>query len=172
MQGESVDLEVAAATRDQAAIIANLFQLYAHDFSEFHDVELGDDGRFGYKDLPLYWSEQNRRAFLFRVGLKPAGFALIKRGSEITGDQGVWDMAEFFVVRRYRRHKVGTVAAHRLWTALTGRWEVRVMEDNQAAYGFWSHAVAAALNETVSPVHVEVSGRRWHVFSFEVGLAS
>jgi hypothetical protein len=33
-----------------------------------------------------------------------AGFALVKRGSEITGDEYVWDMAEFFVVRRSPGH--------------------------------------------------------------------
>src|SRR5438552_907334 len=89
---ESVDLEVVPATREHAATIANLFELYAHDFSEFHDVELGEDGRFGYKNLPLYWSEPNRHAFLFSVRQKLAGFALVKRGSEITGDECVWDM--------------------------------------------------------------------------------
>jgi predicted acetyltransferase len=171
-QRESIDLEVVAATRDYAGAIGNLFELYAHDFSEFHDVELGDDGRFGYKDLPLYWSEPNRHAFLFRVGLKLAGFGLIKRGSEITGDECVWDMAEFFVVRRYRRHRLGTAAAGQIWARFAGRWEVRVMENNHAAFGFWAHAVATALNETVCPVRAEVAGRRWHVFSFEVGLTS
>ena len=92
-----VDLEVLPATRDHAVTVANLFELYAHDFSEFHDVELGDDGRFGYNNLPLYWSEPNRHAFLFSVRQKLAGFALVKRGSEITGDECIWDMAEFFV---------------------------------------------------------------------------
>jgi predicted acetyltransferase len=168
----SVDLEVLPATRDHAATVANLFELYAHDFSEFHDVELGDDGRFGYKNLPLYWSEPNRHAFLFTVRQKLAGFALVKRGSEITGDECVWDMAEFFIVRRYRRHRLGTAAARQIWTHFAGRWEVRVMENNHAAYGFWAHAIATALNETVSPVHAEVAGRRWYVFSFDCGLTS
>jgi predicted acetyltransferase len=169
---ESVDLEVVPATRDHAGTIANLFELYAYDFSEFHDVELGNDGRFGCNNLPLYWSEPNRHAFLFSVRQKLAGFALVKRGSEITGDECVWDMAEFFIVRRYRRHRLGTAAARQIWTHFAGRWEVRVMENNHAAYGFWAHAVATALNETVSPVHAEVAGRRWYVFSFDCGLSS
>ena len=162
----SADLEVLPATRDHDATVANLFELYAHDFSEFHDVELGDDGRFGHKNLPLYWSEPNRHAFLFRVRQKLAGFALVKRGSAMTGDESVWDMAEFFVVRRYRGYGVGTAAACQIWIRLAGRWEVRVMENNHVAYGFWARAIAAALKETVSPVHAEFAGRRWYVFSF------
>ena len=34
-----------------------MLELYAHDFSEFIDLKLGADGRFGYKHLYLYWKE-------------------------------------------------------------------------------------------------------------------
>jgi predicted acetyltransferase len=37
-----------------------------------------------------------------------AGFVLVKRGSEVSGDQDVWDMAEFFVMREFRRQGIGT----------------------------------------------------------------
>ena len=42
-------LEVIPATQEQAPVLANLLELYIHDFSEFHDVELDEDGRFGYQ---------------------------------------------------------------------------------------------------------------------------
>ena len=48
----------------QELVLANLLELYAHDFSEFHDLELGMDGRFGYSHLPLYWSELADTRFL------------------------------------------------------------------------------------------------------------
>ncbi len=159
------------ATPDKASVIANLFELYAHDFSEFHDVELGEDGRFGCKNLPLYWSEPNRHALLFRFREKLAGFALVKRGSEITKDARLWDMAEFFVVRRHRRHGVGTEAARQIWSRFRGPWEVRVMERNHAAHHFWARSIAAVFNETVSPVRAEASGRCWDVFSFDSAVA-
>jgi hypothetical protein len=74
-------IEVDPALREHATILANLLELYAHDFSEFHSLDLGPDGRFGYKSLSLYWSEPNRHPFLIRVGGKLAGLALVKRGS-------------------------------------------------------------------------------------------
>jgi hypothetical protein len=46
-------VEVIPAAREQAPVIANLLELYAHDFSEFHPIELGADGKFGYRELPL-----------------------------------------------------------------------------------------------------------------------
>jgi predicted acetyltransferase len=163
----AVELEVLPATPEHITTVANLFELYAYDFSDFRDLELGDDGRFGDIELPLYWSEPDRHAFLFKVRQKPAGFALVKTGSEITGDDSVRDMAEFFIVRRYRRQGLGTAAAREIWNRFTGPWEVRVMESNHPAQRFWARAIATALNQPVSPVQAEAAGRRWYVFSFD-----
>jgi len=44
-------IEVIAAGPDQEPILANLLELYIHDFSEFLDIQLGPDGRFGYPHL-------------------------------------------------------------------------------------------------------------------------
>ena len=159
-------LEVIAATAQDEPVLANLLELYAHDFSEFHAVVLGDDGRFGYANLPLYWSEAGRQAFLVRVDGKLAGFALVKRGSEISGDESVWDMAEFFVARRYRRSGIGTETAHRVWRRAPGRWEVRVMELNHDAHDFWQRAIQSYAGEAMTSSRCEKGGARWRVFSF------
>ena len=47
--------------------MANLLELYAHDFSELRRLKLREDGRFGYEALPLYWTEPGRYPFLIRV---------------------------------------------------------------------------------------------------------
>jgi hypothetical protein len=49
----SAYIEVIPARPEQEPILANLLELYAHDFSEFRKLELGCDGRFGYGGLPL-----------------------------------------------------------------------------------------------------------------------
>jgi predicted acetyltransferase len=161
------NLEIIPAARGQMPILANLFELYAHDFSEFLDLDLGPDGRFGYQGLPLYWTDPARHALLARVDGKLAGFALVKHGSEVSGDQSVWDMVEFFVVRRYRRLGIGTEVAHQVWRMFPGRWEVRVMEANRAALPFWERAIAAFTGAPAGAMQIEKGGKRWHVFSFE-----
>jgi hypothetical protein len=105
------DIQLEVPVLKQSPILANLLELYAHDFSEFQPLDIGPDGRFGYKSLPLYWSESNRHPFLIRSGGKLAGLALVKRGSEISDRQEVWDMAEFFILRGCRRHRIGGVEA-------------------------------------------------------------
>ncbi len=164
--------EIFPATKEEMPIVANLFELYAHDFSEFHFVEPGPDGRFGYTDLPLYWSESGRYPFLIRVDGKLAGFALIRRlapvaGHDASSDRDAsWDMAEFFVLRAYRRRGVGRETAYRIWRQFPGLWQVRVMRANQIAYKFWQRAIAEFAGKAMSLTHAERAGEMWDVFSF------
>jgi predicted acetyltransferase len=167
----SAHVEVIPATPEQAPVLANLLELYAHDFSEFHDLALGADGRFGYRHLPLYWSESGRHPFLVRLDGNLAGLVLVKRGSEISGSEGVWDMAEFFVVRGYRRRGIGTEIAHEVWRRFPGLWEVRVMQSNRPACHFWEHAIAEFTGQTIHSIRVEKGGEWWHLFSFESSRA-
>jgi predicted acetyltransferase len=124
----SAHIEVILAGPEQESILANLLELYTYDFSEFHDLEIGADGRFGYSSLPLYWSEPGRYPLLSRIDGELAGLVLVKKGSEVSGNETVWDMAEFFVLRGYRRRGIGTQIAHDVWRRFPGLWEVRVSE--------------------------------------------
>ncbi len=161
-----MNVEVIPATSEQQPILVHLLELYAHDFSEFHDMELNADGRFGYTKLPLYWLEPNRHPFLVMADRKLAGLVLVKKGSEISGDDAVWDVAEFFVVRRYRRRGIGTEIAHTIWSRFPGRWEVRVMESNHTADHFWERAIAEFVSKPIPSTRVEKEGKFWRLFSF------
>jgi predicted acetyltransferase len=161
------EIEIVPAAPDQQPIVANLIELYAHDFSEFHDIELGDDGRFGYPNLATYWSEANKHPFLVRIDGRLAGFALVKKGSEVTGDAAVWDMAEFFVVRKHRRSGNGTQIAHEVWRRFPGPWEIRVMHANEAARPFWARAIAAFTGAAADSRQFEKNGHPWDLFSFQ-----
>lgn len=160
-------IEIIPAEAADQPILANLLELYAHDFSEFHNLELGDDGRFGYRDLAVYWLAPNRHPFLVRVDGKLAGLALVKRNSELSADQPVWDIAEFFVVRKYRRRGVGTLIAHELWRQFPGPWGIRVMQSNDSGRRFWQHAITAFTGGEVDSLSFERDGQRWRQFSFQ-----
>src|SRR5450631_4268432 len=140
---KSCQVAVEPAVQCDATVVANLLELYSHDLSEAFSLELGTDGRFGYERLPLYWSEPDRRfPFLVRNGHLLVGFALVTRGSPASDDPNVFDVAEFFVVRRHRRCGVGKRAACLLWSRFAARWIVRVSEANHRGCQFWASIVA------------------------------
>jgi predicted acetyltransferase len=138
-------VRVEEASSGQLHILRNLGELYVHDFSEMTLNELNAQGRFDHDFWSGCW-DGPRTPYLFVVDEHLAGFAIVARGSRLTLDSGVHDLAEFFVVRRYRRHGVGTRAAAQLFKLKPGRWEVRERRDNAAAHEFWLKAIAACTN--------------------------
>ena len=116
------------------AVLEQLLELYQYDFSEFDDHDVGADGLYRYRYIDNYWTEPDRHPLLFRVDRKWAGFALVRAGAP-------HDMAEFFVMRKYRRSGVGTVLAREVFARFPGEWQVRQMTSNPAATAFWCQAI-------------------------------
>ncbi|MBN1380751.1 MAG: GNAT family N-acetyltransferase [Deltaproteobacteria bacterium] len=162
-----VMVEVSAAMPEHQPVVANLFELYAHDMSEFMDLELGADGRYGYIHLSAYWKEPDRYPFLIKVRGDLAGFALVCRQSQSSNDDCVMDVAEFFVIRGFRRLGVGTGAACDIWKKFPGKWKVRVRGQNGPAKAFWAQAVEAFTGKAVYPVPAQINGELWQAFTFE-----
>ncbi len=154
-------LQLIPAALEQAPVLANLLELYAHDFSEFRNLEIGEDGRFGYPPLSLYWSEPDRHPFLVRLDGKLAGLVLVFRHS------AAWDMTEFFILRGCRRRRIGTQVAHEVWRRFPGPWEVRVLEANIPAQKFWAGAISKFTGQAIRAARIEKAGAFWTHFSFE-----
>ncbi len=153
----------AAALADKPAL-ANLLELYTHDFSEFVDLEIGQDGRFGYPELDLYWTDPHRFPFLVHVNRRLAGFILVHRMAH--HESTVWDMVEFFILRGFRGRSVGMRAAHQAFAHFPGNWQVRVMQSNQPACAFWSRAVRTFAGHAARMDRTSTNGREWTVYSF------
>lgn len=169
---DSRDVILEAAGPADASLLSNLLELYIHDLSAaFPNLELGPDGRFGYSRLPLYWSQPDRHfAFLVRCAGRVAGFVLVTRGSPAAEDPAVLDIAEFFVLRRYRRSGVGRRAALLLWSVLPGMWTVRASEGNPDAISFWADVIAEFTNGAVIESKRAGEPNAWRVFLFESAM--
>ena len=165
-------IEVPAAQRPA---LDRLVQLYLHDFSEFAPIgsphgEVNAEGRFAYPRLESYWQEDGLIPLLIRADDRLAGFVLVNKWSAL-GLPLDHVVAEFFVLRKYRRARVGTRAALLTFRRYPGRWEVPVAWYNLPAQAFW-RSVADGLG----PVEVEeIAGdeKRWTgpVLRFTTGTA-
>ena len=138
------DLDVARAERTERAAIENLMQLYVHDFSELWAGaargEVGRDGRFEPYPLDAYWLRADHVPLLVRVRNQIAGFVLVNAESH-SGQPVDRNVAEFFVLRKYRRAGVGVAAAHAVFSRYPGVWEAAVVRRNTGALAFWRRAV-------------------------------
>ena len=153
-------VEVPAAQRPG---LDRLLQLYLHDFSEFAPIgsphgEVDEEGRFDYPGLESYWREDGLIPLLIRADGQLAGFVLVNRWSAL-GLPLDHVVAEFFVLRKYRRARVGTRAALLVFRRYPGQWEVPVAWYNGPALAFWRRVTEeAALGEVEE---IAGDGKRW-----------
>jgi predicted acetyltransferase len=154
----------AEAPATERPVLDHLLQLYFHDFSELAALgspygEVDENGLFGYSpSLDSYWREADHIPLLIRADGHIAGFVLLHRWSALDRplDRAV---AEFFVLRKYRRAGVGTRAAHLVFRRYPGRWEVPVADYNPDALRFW-RTVVRSLSIAEIVEHAG-DGRRW-----------
>ena len=95
---EITRLRVVPARERDRATVANLIQLYLHDMAEYLNFPVSEDGRYAYDMLDAFWDAP----YLLYGSQRPAGFALVARETPLGGDAD-WHMAEFCVLRPYRR---------------------------------------------------------------------
>lgn len=134
---QSPTVVVEAATVAQRGMLVHLVQLYLHDLSAVESWDVDESGSFGDDDLDGCWGDGRRHPFVIRASGQVAGFAIVDEGSDVTGDPDVFDMAEFFVLRRWRRQGVGREAVRQLLALFPGRWEVRPFPGYRPGEEFW-----------------------------------
>lgn len=142
------DVEVLAADERHAAVLRRLLQLYLYDFSKLDGRDVDESGEFAYRHLGLYWTEPKRRPFLLHLDGCWAGFALLRLGQP-------HQIAEFFVLPKYRRRRIGESAAHQLFQTFAGDWAVSQLRSNPAATDFWRSAIPVAFEETADDLRLE-----------------
>jgi len=151
-------IEVISATNQQASVIAQLYELYTYEMTDLADFDINDNGFYGYDDLPLYWQDKDKYPYLIWVNKKLAGFALIQKGSPIEHHPDIWDVAEFFIMRKFRGKGLGEYVAHHLWTLHSGHWQVRVWNNNKVAHAFWDKAINNFTKEKLAPKKICYQG--------------
>lgn len=158
-------LTIATMAATDGVLLENLSQLYVHDMSALFAgtarLDLGEDGRFTL-DPPIdrWWREPRHVPLLLRWHGRPAGFALVNAHSVLDPpvDRAI---AEFFIVRKYRRSGLGRAAAQAVFDAWPGHWEAAVMRANAGALTFWRRAVESHGSARDITVH-DRDDARWN----------
>jgi len=140
-----IAVELHPAQVEDKAILRQLLELYAYDFSEYDGADVDTHGLYGYDRLDHYWTEEGRAPFLVRVAGKWAGLALVREVT-LPDSRPAHSIAEFFILRKYRRQGIGRMVARRLFDMFRGAWEVGQMAVNHQAQAFWRAVIADYTN--------------------------
>lgn len=153
-------MQTRPATAADRPIIGHLLELYLYDMAEIYRFPVGPDGLYAYDRLDEFWVHPH----LILSNDDIAGFALIIERCPITGRSPCYFMAEFFVMRPYRRQGFGTGCALGLIGEYPGLWHVGVVERNHQAAKFWAH-LFEPFQTRIS--HHEHDDERWLLYEFE-----
>lgn len=135
-----MQLNLKAAQLSDKEVIRNLMQYYFYDFSEFNDTAVTTKGKFGeYPYLDNYWEETTRYPFILTSEGENAGFVLVRYIEE--GDTSYYSIAEFFILKKFRRNGLGREAAFKIFDRFKGGWEVSQIKRNGPANIFWRKTI-------------------------------
>lgn len=128
-----MECKIKRAQIHDKVIIRNLLQLYLYDMTEFEieNRSLNKSGEYDYRYLDHYWTEKGRYPYLLFAGKEIAGFALVRKM------KNHYSMAEFFVLRKFRRHGLGLRCVTEILQKHGGAWRIHFLKTNEAAEKFW-----------------------------------
>ena len=107
-------VQIIKATHEYRQVISNLLQFYIYDFSEFTGHDPDPSGLFGvYPDLENYWTDKTRFPYLIKLEEKWIGFVFVKFITD--GERNYFSIAEFFIMRKYRRRGLGRQVAEQIF---------------------------------------------------------
>jgi predicted acetyltransferase len=140
--------------------LEDLVQLYSYDFTEFIDIDVGPDGRYDFIDVDGTFDKPTHHACFICVDNALAGFALAYEDAAFRDpSRRTWWMAEFFVLRAYRRKGVGRHAATMLFDRLGGTWEIGQIPANEPAQAFWRSVIGSYTGGDFEEFYVD--DERW-----------
>ena len=147
-----MEIELQPASINDKPVLRNLLELYQYDFSEYENSDIDEHGLYGYRYLDHYWTDPNRYAYLVKVDGILAGFAMLRVIHESPGNP-IHSVAEFFVMRKYRRRGVGREVARRLFDLFPGRWRIEEEKSNLPAQAFWHEVIDDYMQGNFEEMH-------------------
>jgi len=165
-------IEVKQAKSTDRIKLDNLMQFYIYDFSEFLPIDLDEKASFKEEILDDFFADPDKVPFLVLVDGLPAGFALVSAEIVSQQNQGGRCIREFFIVKRYRRKRVGKTVATTIFSMYPGKWEVRVVRTNLPAKAFWERVISEYSEDRYNCEERNDETWRGSIFSFQARATS
>ena len=145
--------------KENKNVIYNLMQLYTYELSFFEDettnfTMLDSELYAMNKYVERYWQEESRQPYMLKCNNNLAGFVLQKFNEE-----NINEIAEFFVINKYRKMGAGTFMANKMFELYRGKWEVRTLIKNVRAQKFWRNTIKNYTNNNFEEKYIRNNSR-------------
>ena len=103
--------------------------------------EMNNEAIFEYKYFDTYFTDDDRDAFFVREEKtnKLLGFVMINTYMQKSSNGH--SIAEFMIIPKYRRNKIGMKVAFKCFDKYRGNWEVSPSFGSDSAFYFWKKVI-------------------------------
>ena len=126
---------------NQKEILYRLLEYSLFEESLNDGNEMNNDAIFEYKYFDSYFTDEDRVAFFVREKntKKLLGFVMINTYMQkcLEGHS----IAEFMIIPKYRKNKIGKKVAFECFDLFKGNWEVSPSYGSNVAYNFWKNVI-------------------------------
>ena len=122
-------------------VLYRLLQYSLFEESENDLNEMDENAVFKYEYFEKYFTDKNREAYFIKEkdSNKLLGFAMVNEYVQKC-DKG-HSVAEYMVLPKYRRKKIGKRVAFEIFNKHKGSWEIKPSYNSQKAYLFWESVI-------------------------------
>lgn len=141
-----MDIKLEIVKEEDKDILFRLLQYSLFEESENDFNEMNQFAIFEYKYFDLYFYEKDRIPFFIKEvnTNKILGFAMVNKYLQIY--QEGHSIAEFMVIPKYRRQKIGKCAVFKIFEQYPGNWEVKPSLNSDKSFLFWKNVIDAYTN--------------------------
>lgn len=141
-----MEVYLSKVKQEEKEILYRLLQYSLFEESENDLNEMNQEAVYEYKYFDSYFEDNNRHAFFIREKEKDKllGFAMINE--YLKKFKEGYSIAEYLVIPKYRRNKIGKKIAFEIFDKFPGNWEVSPSYNSEKAYLFWKKTIEEYTN--------------------------
>lgn len=127
-------------------ILYRLLQYSLYEESMFDQNEINEYGIYEYKWFDNYFLDEDRDAYFIKMkdNNKLLGFVMVNTYTQIY--KNGHSIAEFMILPKFRKNKIGKYAAITIFDKYRGNWEIKPSSGNEIAYKFWEKVIKEYTN--------------------------
>ncbi len=158
-----INISLIEVTKNEKDTFYNLNQLFAYDFSELNKMDIKDDGLYEQlQDVDDYYTRTDYKSFFIKVEGKLAGLVVIK----FIIDENINYLRHFFIMRKYRRLKIGEMTVNMIFDMFPGKWRVSQFFYNEPAICFWRKVIKRYTGDKyIETIRIDGKGIQQEFFS-------
>ena len=134
-------IELKQVTVDEKEVLRNLLEKYDYEFSQWDKRDVNKLGLFGYPYLDYYWTEKKRWAYFIYADDKLVGLTMVIDLPEVEDRKTDFQLAEFFILYKYRRLGIGRTAFFEVLDRHKGKWQLKCHPANIGSRYFWDKVI-------------------------------